>query len=294
LLLCLLLCCSLLLACKQQQAGQYHDLHDPSSQLWTAIFAHAAAANDVKLSCKLLQLSKAHAAAARAQLAGQVQVQLNIASPLAGQNVAAWLLRNSCMLQKLQLALTGTVAPSDTLASEAVCRTLAAALSAAPLPGLRSFAARDLIYGSANTLLASCRSFAGQLTQLQLHMHRFSIPMLGLAGMMQLRELVLHQANSSPGDDLDDSFDFGESETWFSCLGQTLAQMTALTKLELPMYVREPQPELLLQLPAGLRELRLGMDKAGTANQAIDTDEGAVEFGFPADGVLVSHLLFTT
>jgi hypothetical protein len=112
--------------------------------------------------------------------------------------------------------------------------------------------------------------------------------MLALAGMTQLPELVLHQPNSSPGDDLDDSFDFGECETWLSCLGQTLAQMTALTKLELPMYVREPQPGLLLQLPAGLRELRLGMDKGGTANKAIDTDEGAVEFGFPADGVLVS------
>jgi hypothetical protein len=275
-----------LLACKQQQAGNYHDLQDPSSEIWTALFSHAAAANDVKLSCKLLQLSKAHAAATRAQLAGQLHVQLNIATPLAGQAFAAWLQRNSCLLQKLQVALTGAVA-SNAMKSARACRTLVA--------GLRSFAVRDLIYSCANTLLASCRSFAGQLTQLQLHSNHSSTPnsdaTLAFAGMSQLQELVLHEANCSPGTDLDDfDFDFGgQRNTWLSRLGQTLVKLTALTRLELPMYVREPQPELLLQLPAGLQELRLGMDRGGgRAYKPIDTDEGVVEFGFPADGFLVS------
>lgn len=173
---------------------------DPCSELWIALLAHAAASNDIKLSCKLLQLSKAFAAAARSQLAGQLQVQLKISSPLAGQRLAAWLQHNACMLQTLQVSLTGTVAPKFSLAGEPACRTLAAAIASAQLAGLRSFAARNIIYSGAETLLCGLAGFAGQLTRLELRMQHCMPPSSKavevLAGMGQLRELVLHQPNS--------------------------------------------------------------------------------------------------
>ncbi|WIA17100.1 hypothetical protein OEZ85_013998 [Tetradesmus obliquus] len=104
-----------------------------------------------------------------------------------------------------------------------------------------------------------------------------------LAGMGQLGELVLHQPNSMA--DLDFVGGLELQQTWFSGIGQTLAQLTALTRLQLPLTIKEPLARLLL-LPAGLRELRLGMDKGGRGHHgAVDTDEGSVEFGFPADGV---------
>jgi hypothetical protein len=118
-----------------------------------------------------------------------------------------------------------------------------------------------------------------------------------LAGMAQLRQLVLHQpSNLSEFDlDSDDEFDFPE-KTWFSCIGSSLAKLTTSTRLEVPFGVPEPQQGLLQQLPAGLRELRLGTDVGSIttdyrARQIVDGDGGALEFGFQADCVQVREKL---
>lgn len=104
--------------------------------------------------------------------------------------------------------------------------------------------------------------------------------------MAQLRELVLHKPNHMHESDCYIQR-AGEEGTFFSCLGPSLAQMTALTRLVVPFDASEPLG-LLLQLPAGLQELGLGMGykRRARANSAVDADGGAVQFGF-SDGVQV-------
>uniref|UniRef100_A0A383VVY3 Uncharacterized protein n=1 Tax=Tetradesmus obliquus TaxID=3088 RepID=A0A383VVY3_TETOB len=271
-----------------QQAVSCHVEADPGDELWTALLTHAAATNDLKLSCKLLQLSKAFAAATLTQLAGQLQVQLKTSSL---QTKAAWLQRNSCMLRTLQVSLAGAVPEK----AEA-CRMLAAAMITLPMAGLRGFAVRNLQYESADTLLCGLSSVAGQLTQLDLRMKSYrklsSQAVEVLAGMAQLRELVLHEPNSAPFpcsfNSLLDEADLGRIGSWLGYIGQTLTQLTGLTRLQVPFGIRE-RMGLLQQLPAGLRELRLGMDRSQSASlgrdvlHEVDADEGAIEAYFPGD-----------
>lgn len=172
---------------EQQKAPSCSAASDPDSEPWTALLARAASNNDIQLACKLLRLSKGHAAAVRMQLAGQLQLQAKMASSyMRPPTLAAWLLCNGCMLQTLQVSL----------ADEAACGMLAKA--AAQMTNLRELAAYG-VSGSADALLCGLSGSAGQLTWLELRMKYCSSPtskaLESLAGMAQLRELVLHKPN---------------------------------------------------------------------------------------------------
>jgi hypothetical protein len=95
----------LLLLPRQESRCEAAAAADPESEAWTTILSRSSVIEDSRMVCKLLQVSRSHAAAVHAQLEGRLSVQLTASSLTRAQQFAAWMQRNSLILQEVRVSL---------------------------------------------------------------------------------------------------------------------------------------------------------------------------------------------